>query len=241
MCYHNSLKYKLAKLEKLLGVKAEEGTAWEPIYHASGFAFPQWPVLTSTASETLQLAQWGLIPHWVKTEQQAIDIRSKTLNARSETVFEKPAFRESIRHSRCLIPSSGFFEWRTESRSKYPYFIRVQDTEIFCMAGIASQWVNRATGELMGSFSILTTEANPLMAKIHNTKKRMPVILEADHYRTWLDTTLPSTSVHKLCQPFPTNGLHAHTISKRITSRSADTNVPEINAPFSYPELALLD
>ena len=102
---------------------AQVEISFEPIFHGTGFSFPEWPVITGEDSEKIKLFRWGLIPHWVKDIAQAKTVRTHSLNARSETVFEKPSFRFSIHKKRCFVISTGFFEWRDYNKKKYAYFM----------------------------------------------------------------------------------------------------------------------
>lgn len=229
-----SLKNRYQLKEEPAGLAAELET---PKYYVSGFAFPRMPVLTNEEPGRLQAMNWGLIPSWVKTPAQAAQIRSKTLNARAETVLEKPAFRQAIRRRRCLVPADGFYEWRTFQGKKYPYFIFLKDKTVFSFAGIWEEWVDPATGEIIKTYSILTTEANPLLAKIHNTKKRMPVILPPAEEKVWLGGDAGEAALRSLLQPFPAELMAAHPVSRLLTARAADRNSPEVQAPYVYPEL----
>ncbi|HEX3046169.1 MAG TPA: SOS response-associated peptidase [Bacillota bacterium] len=210
----------------------------QPVYYASGFNYPKMPVITNQQPNQLQAFQWGLIPGWTKTREEAEGIRQRTLNARSETVFDKPSFRNGIRHRRCLIPADGFYEWREFQGKKYPYFIYRQDRDIFSFAGIWEEWVDRSTGELLKTFSILTTEANSLLEQIHNTKKRMPVILPRNTEKNWLRDGLASEEVMAMAKPLQDGELTAHPISKLITSKSQDPNTPAIQEAYVYPGLS---
>ena len=210
---------------------------FEPIYHASGFSFPEWPVITEEEPEKIKMYQWGSIPQWVKDEEQAKKIRGQTLNARSETIFEKPSFRLSIHKKRCFVLSTGFFEWQDFNKIKYPYFIHLKKSELFALAGIYSKWVNKATGEIFNTFSIITTAANPLMAKIHNSKERMPVILPPKIERDWLNTDLTDDQIKNFFHAIDDSEMKAHTISGLITSRKENSNVPVVIEKFEYPEL----
>lgn len=212
----------------------------EPKYYVSGFDFPKMPLLTNRQPDQLQEFAWGLVPAWVKSEAEAGEIRSKTLNARSDTVFDKPSFRNAIRQRRCLVPADGFYEWREWNGKKYPYYIFLKDKEVFSLAGIWEQWTNRATGEVLKTFSILTTEANPLMAQIHNTKKRMPVILPKEREREWIKNDLSEADIMGLARPLDEDLMEAHPIGRLITSKSANRNVPEIQQEAIYPELSAL-
>lgn len=150
----------------------------------NAFEFPQIPVITNSKPDRVQLFNWGLIPHWAKDR----DIRKNTLNARIETISEKPSFRSSIT-KRCLIPADGFYEWQwldAQGKQKQKYFITLPDRSLFAFAGLWSQWADTLSGEVVHSCTILTTQANELMSEIHNTKKRMPVILHPNFENDWL-------------------------------------------------------
>lgn len=238
MCFHYALTKEKAEIEIQLGVTWDD--EWVPVYHASGFTFLKMPVITQKQPGSVQLFNWGLVPHWVKTKADADKLKAQTLNARSETVFEKPSFRSYIPNNRCLVLADGFYEWMDFQKKKYPHFIQLKDRQLFCFAGIYSTWVDKTTGELINSFSILTTDANPMMEKIHNLKKRMPVIVPPSGYKKWLSPDLQKEDIRSFFNPYPEREMQSHTISKRITSRSENSNSPETLEPFAYPELALL-
>jgi putative SOS response-associated peptidase YedK len=236
MCFHFSLTQKMAIIETELNA-TWEGAEWQPIYHASGFSFLDMPVITQEKPNLLQPMTWGLIPAWVKSTEQAQEIRSLTLNARSESLFEKPSFRKSAQQRRCLIPADGFFEWMEYNGNKYPHYIKPLSGSLFCFGGVYDQWLNPVSGEYINSFSIITTPANSLMAKIHNRKKRMPLIIPANQWQAWLSSSSDKNKVESFFIPFPDGLLHAYTISKRITDRYQDSNVPQTLESFTYPEL----
>ena len=235
MCFHNSMSKKAQEVSNRFNAQIEIG--FEPIYHASGFSFPEWPVITAEEPEKIKMYQWGLIPQWVKDEEQAKKIRGQTLNARSETIFEKPSFRLSIHKKRCFVLSTGFFEWQDFNKKKYPYFIHLKKSELFALAGVYSKWVNKSTGEIFNTFSIITMAANPLMAKIHNSKERMPVILPPKIERDWLNKDLTDEQIKNFFHAIDDREMKAHTISRLITSRKENSNVPVVIEKFEYPEL----
>ena len=235
MCFHNSLSKKAQEVAARFNAHAEIN--FKPIYYASGFSYPLWPVITSEEPDIVRMYHWGLIPHWVKNIEQAKEIRSMTLNAKSETIFEKPSFKFSIQKKRCLIPSTGFFEWQDFNKKKYPYFIRLKELDIFTFAGIYASWTDKTSGEIVHTFSILTTDANPLMARIHNMKKRMPVLLKKENERDWLNDDLTDEQIKSFFPAIDDKMMMAYSISKRITSRTENPNVPEVNEAFVYPEL----
>jgi len=238
MCFHYSLTIERTEIELQLGVHFEDD--WSPVFHANGFSFLQMPVITQLKPGSIQLFNWGLIPHWVKTKADADKLRAQTLNARSETIFEKPSFRSSITNQRCLVLADGFFEWMDFQKKKYPHHIYLNNEKAFCFAGIYSAWTDKETGEHLNTFSILTTDANPMMAKIHNSKKRMPVIIPPHLHTKWLTPNLTKEEITSFFKPYPDSEMLAHTISKLITSRSQNSNVPEIKELYNYPELAFL-
>ena len=236
MCYHYSLGQPQEAISKVLS--AEWEMPFEPIYHISGFAFAPMPVITQQEPHKVQAYQWGLIPHWVKTTAEAQKLKAQTLNAKAETLFEKPAFRTYVMHNRCLVLSDGFFEWMEYKKKKYPHFVHLKNNELFAFAGLYSHWTDKETGELLHTFTIITTDANPLMARIHNTKQRMPVILPKEQWQHWLEPSLNKEQIESMLFPCDDKGMKAYSISKLITTRGAETNVPQIKEPYQYSELA---
>ena len=205
-----------------------------PYYFVSGFAHPSLPVVTHNGIFSYE---WGLIPFWIKDKSAANDIKTKTLNAVGETVFEKPSFRKSILSQRCLLPVNAFFEWRDVNKVKYPYCIASKENELFSLGCIYDTWTDLSTGEIVNTFSILTTEANPLMEKIHNQKKRMPLMLKVEDEAKWLDSSLSKESLQKLIKPFDENLMKAYSITRDANSSKVDRNYPEILEPVVYQEL----
>ena len=140
-----------------------------------------------------------------------------------------------------MVPVDGFFEWMHVGKEKYPHFIYMKDKEPFAFAGIYANWTDKETGEIIKTNSILTTDANPLMQKIHNSKKRMPVILRPDMERQWLKPDLMKEEINNLILPLENDLLEAHTISKLITSRKETSNQEAVIDVCEYPELSLLN
>ncbi|MBK7666667.1 MAG: SOS response-associated peptidase [Sphingobacteriaceae bacterium] len=243
MCYNISNSTKEEKqLEKALSATYPKKLGQLKIrFSASGFSHPDWPVLTTDQPNEFQLFNWGLIPKWTPNSDLAKQFARNNLNSKSETIFELKSFKDPIKTKRCIIPVTGFFEWRDINKNKYPYLIQLRDQEIFSLAGIYDEWVNKDSGEVINTFSITTTEANPLMAKIHNLKLRMPCILPSGTEKEWLRGDLKEEEIKELMKPIRDSLMTAHTISKRITSRKDNPNSPETLEPFKYPELDLLD
>lgn len=236
MCYHVSIPDK-AQLEEFLGLDVNVND-WTTFYHhLSAFSFAKIPVMTQEDHTRVQAFQWGLIPHWSKNETQAKEMMAMTLNAKAETIFEKPSFRSSITHKRCLIFSNGFFEWRDFNKKKYPYFITMKYQKVFAMGGIYDSWVDEKTGEIIHTCSIITTPSNELLSKIHNIKLRMPLIFTKKKMMEWIYPGLAKDQIQDLMKPLEDGLLEARTISKLVTSRKEETNVPEVKNEFEYPEL----
>lgn len=211
------------KLEKII-----------PVYNANAFSYLSLPVITDAEPDTIQVMEWGLIPYWTRNSEEAAKLRGDTPNARIETIFEKPSFKESASKRHCLILATGFFEWQHLNKKTYPYYIHLKDEEIFSFAGLWDEWTDKQTGEVKQTFSILTTEANPLMARIHNLKQRMPVILAKETELDWLHKGFDETAINSFAIPFDENKMAAYTISRRISEKHSNT--PEVLKPYTYPE-----
>lgn len=222
MCFHNSMSKKAIEVAARYDRKSDIVEIYQDIlneqYHVNAFNFPKYPVITK--SDEVQVYNWGLIPFWVKSEEDADEIRRMTLNARADTIFEKPSFREPIMRKRCLIPSTGYFEWRHEGSKKIPYYIYVKDEPIFSMAGIYDTWLDKSTGEEYSTFSMITTDTNPLTDYIHNTKHRMPAILSKENEEKWLDTHLTKEEISSLLKPFDAEKMDAYVIENDFIKKA---------------------
>lgn len=205
------------------------------LYMVSGFAHPKLPIITNN---DFVLKEWGLIPDWSNSLQQAIELQNMTLNAKAETVFEKPSFRKNILTNRCLLPVTGFFEWREFNNNKYPYFIQPSNADGFLLASVYDQWIDKTTGEIHDTFSILTTPANPLMEMIHNIKKRMPLILDNEIAYNWLNPSSTVEQIKSILKPYDETRMKAHTINKLASNNKLNRNYPEILEEVAYPELS---
>lgn len=167
--------------------------------------------LDEDGTRYLSALRWGLIPS--RAEDPAIG--NRTINARAESVHEKPAFRHAFRRRRCLIPADGFYEWQKTDGSKQPYFIRMADKQPLCFAGLWETWTT-PEGEPLESCTILTTEANDDLRSIH---QRMPVILLADRYDAWLDPALRDpTRLRDALKPLPAGLLAACPVSTHVNN-----------------------
>ena len=234
MCYRYSVPGPEV-VKKTFQVKLGENFVRR--YHVGAFEDVKLPVITNENPNQVDLFKWGLIPFWLKDEKTANEIKQRTVNARSETIFEKPAFRSSAGKKHCLVIADGFFEWRWYQGKNYPYYIKLKNKEAFTIAGLWDSWTNKSTGEKIYSYSIITTEANPLMAKIHNKKKRMPAILNKDDEQKWINSEIDKEKSLNILKPYNENEMEAYTISKLITAKGEDPNVPEVLKPFQYNNL----
>ena len=231
---------KIAELQKELALwRIEE----HQHFHSSGYNHPSLLVFTNEEPETPHFYAWGLIPSWCKDAKSAILFSNQSLNARGETIFEKPMFKSSARNRRCIIYVDGFFEYHHYKQKTYPFYITHKEDQPLILAGLWDEWVNRETGDIIRSISIVTTYANKLMAKIHNNPKlaapRMPVILHREDQEKWLmkiENTEDENKIKQLLLPFPAEELKYITVGK-LKGKEATGNTPEAILSKIYPEL----
>jgi len=231
MCFSVNVNLVKEEIEDRYGVNFPDKYRYEPSYYYHAFSLPE---LTAICSGTpaVRSLKWGLIPPWVRNAEDADEIRYKTFNARSESLKEKPSFSSSFRSKRCLIPVRGFYEWQHVGKEKIPWYIYSVNNEILTLAGLYSEWQNKESGELLNTFAIITTEANEMMAEIHNSKKLMPAILQKDEEKKWIDLNISPDVASVLLKPCPDNILKAHTIGPLVSDRYADKNTPEVIKEF---------
>jgi putative SOS response-associated peptidase YedK len=217
--------------------KVKIGEDFQRRYHVGAFENLKLPVITNQDPRQVKLFKWGLIPFWVKDEKTASELKDRTVNARSETIFYKPAFRFSAGKQHCLVIADGFFEWRYYNGKNYPYYIKLKDRDVFSIAGLWDSWINKNSGEEIYSYTIITTEANPLMAMIHNKKKRMPAILDKKDEEKWIKKTITKEETIDLLKPYDDSKMTSYTISKLITTKNIEVNVPNVIEPYHYNNL----
>jgi len=234
MCFTVNVNLVKEELEERYGVNFPDKYRYEPSYYYHAYGLPEIPAICSEDPGTVRLLKWGLIPSWVKTKDDAEEIRYKTFNARSESIESKPSFSSSFKLKRCIIPVKGFFEWQHVGNKKIPWYIYSSDDEILTLAGLFNDWVETRTGEVISTFTIITTDANEMMAEIHNSKKRMPAILGRSDEKKWIDTSTALSEAYEMLKPCPSKILKAHTISPLINDRNTNRNTPELIRPFNY-------
>lgn len=176
------------------------------------------PVIIANSSRQIVLMRWGLIPHWAKDAKTAY----KMINAGVETLTQRPAFRGLLSHHRALVPASGFYEWQGKGREKTPYYIHPQDDQYIAFAGLYDTWTT-PDGEDLYTFTIITTEADPFMAKLHN---RMPVILARELEDDWLDPALTQArDVLDVLSRSTGLELDAYPVSRMVNRPSMDSEL----------------
>lgn len=225
MCGRASLTKQEKELEQRFNASfyQEDIARYNPLPNFN-IAPTHWhPVLTNEDPDHLQFFRWGLIPFWAKDEKTGL----KLINARAETVADKPAFREAFRKRRCLVPFDGFYEWKRQSDgTKQPYHIRVNDGDIFTVAGLWEEWKSHQ-GEIIHSFTLITIAPNDIMAQIHD---RMPAILLPETERLWLANDVTPTELASLLVPCPDEWLQAWPIGSRIGN--VRENDPDLVVPI---------
>lgn len=184
MCFHSKQTKSALEVENRFNAKVDNTIEFKTQTHINGFDYPKTPIIIDENPNIITHYNWGLIPTWAKDD----DIKKFTLNAKIETLENKPSFNESI-NKRCLVIANGFYEWQwldSKGKNKIKFEIGIGNEELFAFAGLYSEWVDTNTNEIKKTYTIVTTEANNLMAEIHNIKKRMPVILKPNDEEKWL-------------------------------------------------------
>jgi len=184
------------------------------------------PIITHEQRRALTWVRWGLIPSWAKDPS----IGATLINARAETLEEKPSFRESFRRRRCLIPADGFYEWAKVGAQKKPHFIYRPGRALFAFAGLWDAWKN-TQGEWVRSCTIITTEPNDLIRPLHH---RMAVILNPEQAEDWLDEQASPQTLQTLLQTYPEEGLDLYEVGQAVNGTQAEG--PQLIEPFQAPQ-----
>jgi putative SOS response-associated peptidase YedK len=206
MCGRFTQTHSAAEIAALFNL--EETPDWQPRYNIA----PTQLIPTIVESHQFKPLRWGLIPSWSKDSS----IASKLINARAETVSEKPSFREAFKRRRCLIAADGYYEWKKQPGKKQPFYFRLESGEPFAFAGLWERW-HSPEGETIETCTIITTEANDLAATVHD---RMPVILSQDEYDRWLDPDFKSAQ--SLLHPYSSDKMLSYPVSTSVNSPSHD-------------------
>lgn len=228
-----------AEIDEALRIFREQ-IKGKPLFAVSGFEHPAIPILLSKGGIHWESMHWGLIPLWCKDWSAAMEMSNMTLNARAETLFEKPAFKHAASAKRGLMPITGFYEYKHVKGKKFPHFIDWNDEEVRWVACVCDEWKDHSRGETLLTFSIVTTRGNALMAEIHNNPEldepRMPVFLEGQDLLTWIDSATPIEQLKQLLLPKEEPGMRAHPV-KPLRGKNSPGNTPEAFKLHSYAEL----
>ncbi|WP_224485128.1 SOS response-associated peptidase [Robertkochia aurantiaca] len=245
MCYHTSQTKTTSQLEKRFNVSRDKrydiGELDFTFYHSNGFAHQNILIVPQQEPDTLTPAKWGLIP----PDQPGADHESyykksirygSGLNARSEKLFDHFVYRLSAYERRCLVPLDGFFEPHEKAGKKFPYYIHRKNKECFGVAGIYT-----ITPDNYVTVSLLTKEASPFMAEIHNKRKRQPVLLKAEDENAWLDPAANREQLEAIiASAYKDESLEGWAVSRDLFRTGVDSDRPSIVEPFPYSELNAL-
>jgi len=212
MCGRFTLTYSINEVAKAFNVPVPPSLQTAPRYNIA----PTQNVVAILSSGTLDVLRWGLVPSWAKDES----IGSKMINARAETLAEKPSFKRLLNSKRCLVVADGFYEWKKEAGGKTPMYITLKNKELFAFAGLWDSW-RSPEGEQIRTCTLITTEPNDLVASIHN---RMPVILSAETQKEWLAPSLHDEHVLlPLLAPYPAEQMSARAVSRLVNNPQYDS------------------
>lgn len=212
------LRFKLDQL----GIEWNDPLFQQPRYNIAPTQIV--PIVVREADKTLRLMKWGLVPSWAQDQS----IGNRMINARAETLIEKPSFRHLVESRRCIVPATGFYEWAKTASGKVPMHIVPKDRGLFGFAGLWDIWkAPNGEGRDCYSFTIITTSPNKLMADIHN---RMPVILKREDEEPWLDQEIKdSKDLLPMLAPYPAEEMEAYEVSRLVNSPA--NNSPECVEP----------
>ena len=230
------------KLDKFIVSYGEAALEANEHYWSMGFQHQKIPVITNDQPHEIQFFHWGLIPSWSKDKATARIIAGKCLNSRSETMFDKPAFRSAAKEKRCIIPLSGYYEhyWLDKGgKKKVPYYISRNDNKPLYMAGLWEEWIDKTTGEVVKTCTITTTNANSKLSEVHNRNPldpRMLVILDFKDIDYWLSPIESNSGIELLqsmCIPYPPDALAIYPVAQ-LRGKNGVGDVPEASQPFEY-------
>ena len=210
MCGRSSLTKTEKELEERFQADfySEDLERYNPLPNFNVAPTQLHPVITQQEPRMIHLYRWGLIPFWAKD----VKIGAKMINARIETIAEKPAFKQAFEKRRCLVPFDGYYEWLKTPEGKIPYRIKVTNTDIFSIAGLYDSW-RSSDGKIIRSFTLITKEAEPVIAHLHD---RMPLILLPEQESLWLDAAVPTKDVMNELHPVPGDYITWYRVSDRV-------------------------
>jgi len=233
MCYSTTLRKEREEIEQRLlrqiPANFEIPEAYQKYFHLNGFSHGNVYMIKMDEPNTIYPASWGLVPSWAAEDPVSFYKKSNTLNARSETIFEKSSYKNSAHNKRCLILADGFFEPHHQDGVSIPNFcyqpsIEYPEGDLFMFAGLYNE-----LQEGLFTATIITMPANPFFAEVHNKKKRMPLVLDEDLYEDWLDDGSNEQILNEIMATgFTTNAFKAHPVSRDLYKKNIDTNKPYI-------------
>ena len=213
MCGRSSLTKTEKEIEERFNATfySEDLERYNPIPNFNVAPTQRMPVITSVDPTKIQLFRWGLIPSWAKDTKIGFSL----INARLETISEKPMFKSRLSRGRCIVPMDGFYEWKMQDGVKIPYRIVTTDQDIFSVAGLWDAWLDNNSGILLYTFTVITRSPNTLMENIHD---RMPAILTPENESLWLDNHLNPSDTLDLLQPYPSEHMYAYPVSTEVNN-----------------------
>jgi len=223
MCGRYSYTHTRDKIIKRFGIKVADN--WKPRYNVA--PSQEMMVITNATPDKASIFRWGFIPNWSTDEKVGFNM----INARAENILSKALFRESIRSKRCLIPADGFYEWKKSGKNKTPFRVTLSSDEAFSFAGIWDSW-ERKDGEIINTYSIITTSANELMQELHD---RMPVILPKDLEKDWLRQDLKDGDINDMLKQYDSRKMTFYEAHKSVNKPDYDTLECIQMAPKIYP------
>ncbi|OAB79758.1 SOS response-associated peptidase [Cochleicola gelatinilyticus] len=239
MCYETSSTKIKQQMEDYSGANFAVPLEYEPFYHRSAFGYPNLQIIKMEDPSHIFPATWGFIPEWAMKNIDGFRKKYNTFNAKSETILTSGTYKNSARDKRCLILSDGFFEPHKEKGISVPNYCYIPSDkykdgrDIFVFAGLYSE-----IDEFAYSCTILTKDANDFFAKVHNVKKRMPIVLDEELKKEWLSDALHEKNILEIMENgFTSKEFRAHSVSRDLYKRSIDTNKPYILDPVNNQSL----
>lgn len=225
MCGRYVLKATLKDLQKTYGAVPEGTFSVEPNYNVA--PSHHMPVIFETPNNGKRIIRhhrWGLVPYWADSLKTGYSM----INARGESLSNKKSFQKSFKSQRCIVPASGFYEWKTTATGKFPHFIQRKQSELMHFGGLWESWNDPNSGEVVYSYTIITTEANKPIGEIHD---RMPVMLEENEFDIWLDTDFQGIKMlNDLIRPWPDDDIDYYRIHDEVGN--VQNNRPELLEPY---------
>ncbi|MEA5594211.1 SOS response-associated peptidase [Rivularia sp. UHCC 0363] len=221
MCGRFTLTAEADEIREVFEISDTSNYEWEARYNIAPTQTVAAVLYNSDKQRELRSLYWGLIPSWAKDTK----IAAKLINARAETLAEKPSFRSAFKRKRCLVLADGFYEWKRIEKKKQPYYFQLQNKQPFAFAGLWEQW--HPDDENITSCTIITTDANKVLQPIHH---RMPVMLQQQDYERWLDPLQETEILQQLLQPYPAEEMSAYAVSTKVNNplhSSPDCIAPE--------------